>query len=368
MESITVLPGTNAAPNIGPHRVKVRPALDDGTAAGTTADTVTTLVDQPSFASMAVGNQSVLNAALSEGQLDAAYIAAVDATVDASNAGAEINYLYSARRSYVLDVYAADKTEEASNTGCAGRKYLRSGAIGITKAQAKADAAQIRSDRVWYAWPGWQVVIPEIAARGAAGGLGFTDTGVVTVRGHGPLVKLSALLPPEENAGQATGLISNFFAVEDLGYALTPDDYRDLKASGICAPRVDRTAGAIYQSGVTTDLTKARQTQARRKMADFIQDTQGRVAIKYAKKLATAARKDAFVGENDGFLAGLKSEADPARQRIADYRLDESANTADTEALGIFVIITKVRTLSSLDAIEIRTEIGEGVVIQSEIA
>jgi hypothetical protein len=369
MESITVAPGTNAAPNLGPHRVKVRPAFDDGTAAGSAADTAVVLVDQPGFATFQVGNQAALGAALTEGQLDAAYLAAIDQTLDSAGPGVDINYLYCARRSYAIDVYAADKTEVASNSGCAGRKYIRSGALGLTsKQQAKDDANKLRSDRVWYAWPGWQVVIPEILRRGAAGGLGFRDDGVVNVRGAGPLVKISALLPPEENPGQQTGLITNFFATEPLGFVLTPDDYRDLKASGICAPRVDRTAGSIYQSGITTDLTKARQSQARRKMADHIQDGLARTLVRFSKKLMTEGRKDAAVSAVDSFLSGLLSRQDPERQRIADYLIDLSFNTPDTEALGIYVIRTLARTLSSFDAIELRTEIGEGVVTIAEIS
>lgn len=358
MVSTTIAPGTNAAPNIGPHLLKVRPGFDDGTQVGTSATTVTTLVDQPSFATFAVNNPQALAAALSEGQLDAAYITALDATKDASSIGIDINYQYSARRSFAIDVYAADQVEQASNTGLAGRKFIRTGALGLTKAQAKTDRALIATDRVWYAWPGWQVIVPEILRRGASGGLGFRDDGVVTLRSAGPLASLSALLPPEENPGQQTNLIDQFFAIENLGFSLTADDYRDLKASGICAPRRDPTAGSIYQSGVTTDLTKSRSTQARRKMADFIQDTIARACVKHSKKLDSEARKDAVLADIDSFLSGLLED-----DRIDAYVLDESANTDALEGDGIYVVITRVRTRSSLDAIEIRTEIGQSVVI-----
>jgi hypothetical protein len=202
------------------------------------------------------------------------------------------------------------------------------------------------------------VTIPEILRRGASGGLGFSDSGVVTLRAAGPLASLSALLPPEENAGQQTNLIDQFFAVEALGFALQADDYRDLKASGICAPRRDPTAGSIYQSGVTTDLNKGRSTQARRKMADFIQDTISRACVKHSKKLSTEARKDAVIADVDSFLAGLLAD-----DRIDAYVLDESANSDALEGDGIYVLITRVRTKSSMDAIEIRTEIGQSVVI-----
>lgn len=370
LETTQIAAGTNAAPNIGPHRLKVRPAYDDGTAAGAAGAAVTVLVDQPTFATFAITNPSALTAALTESQLDAQYLKAIDKTMDATaaaGAARDINYQYCARRSLPIDTYGADKAEEASNTGFAGRKWFRGGALGITKAQAKADRALIQSDRVWYTWPGWQVVIPEILRRGAAGGVGFSDDGIVTVRATGPLAKISALLPPEENPGQQTDLITTFFAVEKLPFVLTPNDYADLKASGICAPRVDGTAGSIYQSGVTTDLTPARATQQRRKMADFVQDSLARLSVKHSKKTATEGRQDAVIGEADSFLSGLLSEEDSERQRIASYSIDLSPNTADTEALGIFTYVAKVRTIHSMDAIEIRTEIGPGVVTVTEV-
>lgn len=365
MQTLTIPAGTNAAPNIGPHIVKVRPSFDDGTAVGTGANTANVLIDQPTFATMVVTNPSALTVALTEGQLDARYTAALDKTADTKGPAKDINFLYSARRSFAIDVYANDNAENTSNTGSAGRKYIRSGALGITKAQMKVDLALIRSDRVWYTWPGWQVIIPEIQARGAAGGLGFTDSGVITLRAHGTLAKLSALLPPEENAGQQTALLTNFFAIEDVG-VLTADDYKDLKASGVCAPRFDDGV-AIFQSGVTTDLTNGRKTQARRKMADFIQDSLARGLAPYVKKLNTDSRRDACVTAVDGFLSGLFSEIDPDRQRIASYSIDLSKNTDALEALGIFVIVIKVRTLSSMDSIELRTEIGEGVITVTEV-
>lgn len=366
MVSTTIAAGTNALPNVGPFRLKVRPAVDDGTALGATATAVNVLVDPPSFSAFSVVNPSALTAALTEPQLDAKYLTALDKTMDGRGPAVDINYLYSARKSYALDVTAVDKTEEASNNGFAGRKYIRSGGIGVTKAQAKADRALLASDRVFYTWPGWQVVIPEILSRGAAGGVGFRDDGVVTVRAAGTLSKVNALLPPEENPGQQTALLTQFFAVEDLGFGLTGDDYKDLKASGICSPRVDRTAGSIFQSGVTADLTNGRQTQARRKMADFIQDSLARTTVKYSKKLMTEARQDAVVGDVDSFLSGLLSRGDPQRQRIKDYSIDLSANTDATLDQGNYIIDTIVKTLSSFDAIVIRTEIGPGAVVVSE--
>lgn len=363
-QSFTVPAGSAAAPATGPFLLNVRPSFDDGTAVTANASTVTVLADQPTFANFSVNNPNALSAALTEGQLDAKYMLALDQTLDASSIGVDINLLYLARRSLAVDTYAAsNNVEEASNNGCAGRKLIRSGALGITQAQAKADALAITgTDRVWFTWPGWQVTIPEILVRGAAGGLGFTDTGVITVRAAGTLAKLCALLNPEENPGQQTGLIEDFFAIEQLPFPLKSSDYRSLKAAGIVAPRRDTTAGSIFQSGVTTDITiQARQTIARRKMADFIEDTLARLCVKYSKKLNTEERQDVLLAEANGFLNGLTDA-----NRIDSYVLSTDTNTDANEALGIFTVVTRVRTLSSMNAIEIRTSIGEGVVTSTQ--
>lgn len=372
MRTLTIEAGTAASPNQGPHNVEVRPALDDGTELGEAAGGITTLVDVPDFATFTVTNPAALAAALTEPQMDNAYIAAFDATLDGTSPAEDANFSLSARNSPVVKQTGLDNALTASErglqgAGLAGRKFYAAAPVGATQADAIADRLLYASDRVFYTWPGWQIRIPEIAERGVAGGLGFTETGIITLRASGALAKINAILPPEENPGQDTnGLIANWFAVEDTGAPLTMQDYISLKSNGICAPRVDKTAGSIFQSGVTSSTDASRRTQARRKMADFIQDSLQARLIVFIKKLATQVRRDAVTGDITSFLNVLLSPTDPERQRIAAFSVDDTTgNTPAQEALGVFVWLIKVRNLASLDAIELRAEIGESVVVSA---
>lgn len=369
MQTLTIPEGTSSSPVGGAFLVKVRPATDDGTGLTTAAATVVTVVDQPSFGEMSVTNPSALSAALTEVQMDAAYEAAFDATINPNTVVREANFVIASRQSDAVRAKGKQNALDASSAEHYGRKFVASAPVGFSQTQAIAQVATLRSDRVFYTWPGWQVQIPEIKLRGTAGGTGFTEDGIITVRADGPLVSINSQLPPEENPGQRTGLINAFFDVEETASPLQMADYIALKAAGICAPRVDRVSGPIYQSGVTSvdpDNDPGLVTQARRKMADFIQDTLAERMIPLSKKLNTAARRDAVRAIIDQFLSELKSENAPDLARIDDYSVDEvSGNTPDTLARGIFVVIIRVRTLSSLDAIVLQTEIGEGVTIQA---
>lgn len=370
MQTLTIPAGTAAAPLAGPFNVKVRPATDNGSGLTTALNTVVVLADQPSFTFCEVTNPAALSAAKTEPQMDVAYEAAFDRTINMLDAALrETTFSIAARRSDAVARKGRENAIDASARGMFGRKFIYGGALGMTQAQALADVALYRHERLFYTWPGWRVRVPEIAELGVAGGEGFSEDGIITVRGDSPLATIDCRLNPEENPGQDTGLIDSFFDVEQLNSPLDMDAYISLKANGICAPRVDPYVGSIYQSGVTSDLTAGLTTQARRKMADFIQDTLARALLPFSKKLATPGRRDAIRAIIDSFLNELLNPDNPDSARIASYLVDEvSGQTPELTARGIFVFIVKVRTLSSLDAIVLQTEIGEGVVTIQEAA
>lgn len=364
MQTLTIAEGTSASPVGGPYVVKVRPATDDGSATGTSASTVVTVVDQPTFGELSVINPQALTAALDEPAMDSAYQTAFDRTLVPSGITREVNFILCARQSDAVRATMKSNAEDASSHGCFGRKALISAPVGFSQSQAIAQVALNRLDRVSYTWPGLRVRIPEIAERGTAGGLGFTSDGIITVRADGPLASVNCQIPPEDNPGQQTNLIDLFFEVEQTPTPLNETSYVALRAAGICAPRIDRVSGTIFQSGITTSLDQALKTQARRKMADFIQDSIADRLIPFGKKPSTQENRDAIRAIVDQFLSELLSASNPALQRIEAYSVDEvSGNTPDTLARGIFVIILKVRTLSSLDFIVLQTEIGEAVTI-----
>ena len=356
----------------GPYVAKVRPALDDGTAVGIGAGLVTTLVDQPAFAVLTANNPQALGAALTEPQMDTAYTAAMEATLNPKFATREANFTLSARRSDAVVREGLSNAQRATSDGLLARKFISGDPLNTTLNQSIANVAQFASafsDRLFYTAKGLKVTIPDIAARGAAGGLGFTDDGVITVRADGPLTTVCATLPPENNPGQGTGLIEDFFEVDSFGEVLDRQAYEAAKRAGIAMPRIDRQSGTIFQSGVTTSTDPARVTMARRKMADFIQDTAAELFNPFAKLPNRQSLRDRIRGVWDQFLAGLKSEQNPDLSRIVDFAVDDSVNAGNTDevlARGVYYLETRVKTLSSLDDIVVRTEIGEGVVVTTD--
>lgn len=366
LEFVTMQTLTIAANEAGPFAVKVRHALDDGS--GIAGVAPFTIVDHAAFAITTVAFVgAVPTATKTDAQVDNAYLAAFDKTLTMTGPAREANYSISARGGAVVGAKGKQNALDASTTkGLFGRKFIFGAALGLTQAQATTEVATFRHDRFFYCWPAWFVRIPEIAERGTAGGLGFTADGVISVRADGPLASICARLAPEENPAQATEIIGEFFKVDSSGVELEIDNYIALKAAGICGPIVDPDDGPGYQSGVTSvnPITEAgRKNMARRKMADFIQDSGALLLKPYSKKLNKRSRRDGARGALESFFDGLLSELSPELSRIEAYGLSEANNTADGIASGTFIIDGQVKIFASLDAIVFRTEIGEGVVV-----
>jgi hypothetical protein len=354
------------AATLGPYTVKIRPAEDDGTATGESAGGVNVIVDQPTFAGLVVNNNDDVSAALNEVQMDNAYIAAFEASLDDQGAAKEANYLLSARRSETVVREGRNNANKATECGMAARKFITGDPLGTDTNTIIENIAKFRSDRVFYTGKGMKVRIPGIAERGVAGGTGFTADGIITVRPDGPLATICASRPPEENPGQETRLIEDFFEVDTFGETLSIETYKAYRREGVIVPRVDRVAGVVMQSGVTSSLATGRKTCARRKMADFIQDTLANNLIPFSKKLNTQSRRNSIKATANSFLVGLRSDDNPELKRIEDFSIDDSVNagnTSDSLALGIYRLAIKVRTLASLDFIVVTVEAGENAII-----
>lgn len=368
------------AASAGPYTVKVRPALDDGTGVSALAGAVNVVPNPIAVDAFAVVNLQPLTAALTENQLDVAYLAALGTTKATSSVVKRTNIVVSARASNAIRNALRTNAVDASSNGCYGRLAIIRPPLGTTtRAMALSLNAQpgvgaYRHQRVVYAYPGVQCYVPQIASVGAAGGFGFTDSGLIDVGFDSWVASVCSQLPPEENPGQATDFLAGILAVETGNpdvQALTEGDYENFRAGGIAAPRVDEGVSFV-QSGVTSVdplVYPNLRNIARRRMADFIQDTLAIRLMSFDKKLATLLRRALIVAEIKSFMDGLVSAKNPALQRIDGYSLDaKSGNTPDTLALGIFRIILKVRTLSSLDVIVLDTQIGESVVITEQAA
>lgn len=365
MQSLDIPAGTTS-----PITAKVRPGLDDGTHASALAAAVDTVVDQPSFTAVHVNNGAALTAALTEVQLDNRYIAALNASLNEAGPGRLANFLLVARRTDTVVREGRSNAINATANGLSARKFITGDLLGTLVATSLVNVALYRSDRVFYTTKGWKVRIPQIAERGLAGGVGFTEDGVIVVRPDGPLTTICAMLPPEENPGQASGLIDDFFEVASDGETLTIDTYIAWKAAGICAPKVDSDTGPEYMSGITSSLESGRTTIARRKMADFLQDTFVVIGKPFCKQLSRQSRRDKLRGRVDSFLSRLRSLQNAETQRIAAFATNDDVNAGNTDevlASGVYFIDTRVKTLASLDEIVFRTEIGPNAVISREL-
>lgn len=370
MQTVSVPEGTSASPNAASFDIPVRPANDNGTATAATAGTVTVLVDFPSERMFTVTNASNLSAALTEDQIDVAYETAWGTTIDPSNITREVNHTVSARRSPACDRAGRNNAVQASDEGNFGRHFHMRAAFGQQPADAITTVGLHRVDRVFFTYPGFRVRIPEIAQVGAAGGVGFTADGVITVGADGPLAFVNSVLAPEENPGQDTGLLDTFvLGVEPIYFNGVKVDfnralYTSFRQNGICAPRVDQLGNVVFQSDVTAELTPGRTTQKRRKFADFVQDTFALLLLPYSKKLATDAREAGIDSVLDNFLGTLLSKDNPDLQRIKDYGLRNTTAENPTFAdRGISSRRCQIRMLNSLDTFLVNTEIGEGVVV-----
>jgi len=353
----------------GPYTVKVRPAVDDGTAVAALAGTITQVEVAP-YASFSVINNTPTVPALSEAAIDVAYQTAIDSTLDISSVARDVNVIVSARQSNAIRAKLKANAVDASASGHLGRDALVRPPMGTTKQAAKSNAASpgvgaTRDERVFYCYPQVQTYVPAIALKGLAGGYGFTANGIIDTGADSLLASVLSQLAPEENPGQENPFTDSALALESSSNAagFVEADYRAFKAAGICAPRFS-DGKMFFQSGVTSSLNPSRTTIARRRMADFIQDSIARAGVRYGKKLNRPDIRTAFVTEIINFMDALVSETNPALQRIDSYSLDtKTGNTPALIARGLYRLLLNARTLSSLDAIVLQTAIGPSVVV-----
>lgn len=360
-----------SASNPGAYKVKVRHAIDDGTGQIALAGSITNVMVGLVIGSFEVVNPTATKAAMTEGQIDAAYSDAIDATLNANTQARITNVIWSARQSNAIRRKLRSNVLESSSIGMFGRMCITRAPMNTDKALAQSNAAEpgvgaYREQRNIYCYPNVVSFVPQIAARGIGGGLGFTADGLVNLGADGFMASILSQLPPEENPGQATAFTTGIVGIENSPNIsnFTINDYINFRAAGIASFRMDDGI-AIVQSGVTSvdpSLYPNLRNIARRRMADFIQDTLARRCKGFGKRLNTQARRKAIAVEIRAFLDGLLSKNNPTSQRIAGYSVDEkSGNTVQTLAQGIFRIIIRIKTLSSLDAIVLDTQVGESV-------
>lgn len=313
--------------------------------------------------------------AVSASAIDAVYSTALDAFLGAQAPVRDVELLVSARKSSAIR--AAGKTTAATRASAGkGMDFVSSPALAtVTTTAATADTdpgvGANRSERVFYSWPGVQHNVPEAVGYLVATADGdFTDTGLLDDSGDVWLASVMSNLAPERNPGQSQEPVPTILGPivglqRGLG-TLQMADYIVLRQQGVCGMRIDPSDGPVFQSGITTSLVSGQKNIARRRMADFIEDSVARRLNQLSKLPLTEDLKDTCLTEVIAFFDELKSPNNKKAQRINDYSVDGvSGNTANLESKGIYVVIGNVRTLATADTIVFQAQIGEGVVIVS---
>jgi hypothetical protein len=306
-------------------------------------------------------------------ELDALYSAAIDALLGEEPPQRNINMVFSARFSNNINSKLRSHVLSASAVGVGRRAQISPALDTLSVATVLGDSAPgvgaNRDERIDYSWPGARTFVPEAVGFSLATADGLTTTdGILDTRGCGWLDAVESNLAPERNPGQgappATSVLAPIVGLQNGVSGLTMGDYTNFRAAGICALRIDRVVGPVFQSGVTTSLISGQKNINRRRMADFIEDSVAQRVVQFAKLPLTNALKDGAAGEVNAFLNELLSPNNPAAQRIVDFIVDtKSGNTQELAAKNIFVIIIRVRTLPTADFIVTQHEIGEGVTI-----
>lgn len=367
-------------------------ALSPQVAVSSTADTswlpnngLTMLVQKgTTVGPVYIANMTASNPA-SNSDMDAAYVAGIQALSSASTPANSVNIAFTARHSQVIHNNTQTFVDSASAIGI-GRVAcisppLSIASVSVTELQVLGPSSAfstscqaIRDERIFYSWPPLQTFVPAASGIPLKGSDGSTVTnGQLDTFACGWLAAVCSNINPENNPGQAAQPVPTVMSPV-LGYArgvIPPQeaDYVQFRASGICASRLDATVGPIFQSGVTSSLTNGQTNINRRRMADYIEDSIASALAPLSKLPLTISLQDDMVTESDAFMNQLLSPNNPAAQRINSYSIDDqSGNTATQEAAGVFVIIYNVRMLPTADVIVAQFNIGPNVVIASRQA
>lgn len=379
--------GENAVDDAGGYTLPARP-IDATIPAGTTLDptnpaaaaTATTwdpasglgMLTHPTGGLTYTANVQAVNAP-AHAALDALYGSAIEALVSDAPPASEVNIIHAARTSSSIRSKLKSTTLDFVGQGV-GRVAIIWPELNVVDpstilGDASPGVGATRDERCFYAWPHAQLEVTEAVGTALKGADGKQyDDGLLDLPAAGLLLSGLSQLAPERNPGQASDPMKTVMSIVK-GFArgtptLNMNHYIQLKAKGVVGLRRDRTAGFIFQSGVTSSLVSGRKNINRRRFADFIQDSVSARLVQWSKEPMTEAFKSGTTQEVTNFLEELLSPNNSKAQRIVAYNVDiKSGNTPALEAKGIWVIIGQVRSLATGDVIVFQSEVGEGVVI-----
>jgi hypothetical protein len=312
--------------------------------------------------------------AVTSGSLETLYASAIDAMLADAAPMRDVSVMVAARTSTAIRGYLKQHVLSASSQGRGRMAVIAPSVTTVSEPTVLGDAAPgvgaTRDERVIYCWPAVRTQVSEASGfsiKTATGG--YTTDGILDQRADIFMASILSNLAAERNPGQATDPVPTCLAgVLDFQRgnlpAFTMTDYILFKQYGIAAIRFDRTAGKVFQSGITTSLTTGQRNINRRRMADEVQDSLAAIYEKFSKLPLSNQLKDSIDAETVAYLETLLSPNNPAAQRIEAYSIDsKSGNTPQLNAQGIYVVIVKVRMLATADDIVLQAEVGPTVTV-----
>lgn len=355
----------------------VRPWDDTDSALPSLAAGIDTVVT----ADMPTGYWSVTNASavtrLSATQLDARYKAALDRTLDQSAPSAVARVLVSARTSANIDTFClANATAAGESAGLSGRRFIGGPIPGTSIDDATAEAGVgvgiARSHRRIYCFPGIRKRIDEILQVGAAGGLGFSDDGVIDTPASGLYAMMRAKMPAEKSVAELpnsseVGPLTNYgvVGIETAydstlgGTALTSESYKLFKASGIVGIRRQIGIGYFFQSDVTSVnrlVEPSRVNPSRGFLFDELADQFYLIGLTYKAKLTRPGEISALLSQTRRYLQDLASPSQPERARIRTFAVTNESTPAQI-GKGWVILKTVIGRFSHIEAIVFHTQI-----------
>lgn len=384
--------GTHIATDIAGYRVPMRPL--DATVAAATLLTPTivpaavTAVSADPLSGLAARTDPTTGLvytaavqapnAVSAPELDVLYGLAIDALLDDDLPEREVNILWSARSSANIDVKGTSHVLVQKQNGI-GRLWLFSPPLDTTVfATAIGDSAPgagaNRAREGQYNWPGVQTFVGEAVGTLVKGADGLLyKTGLLDVTSNGLAASVFSALPPERNPGQASDpvqtIMKPFVSIQRGVTGLGIGQYTQMKSKGIMGPRLDRTAGMIFQSGVTRSIIDGEKEVYTRRFSFFVEDSIAAALVPYTKELLTESLKDKIVGAIHDFFEGLLSEQNPSAARIRGFSVDpKSGNTAQLGNAGIYVVKYNCEMIQLANTIAQVANVGFGTLTIDQLS
>jgi hypothetical protein len=314
----------------------------------------------------------------SSASTDALYVTAIDSLLTDDLPEREVNIVWCARTSSTIDSKLKSHALAQKANGI-GRISIFSPpldtlSISTVLGDTTPGVGLNRYREGVYCWPGLQTFVGEAVGTSIKGADGQSyANGVLDVTSGSWGASIMSKLAPERNPGQASDPVKEVMSlalglqrgVTNLGI----NEYKQLKAKGIMAPRNDRTVGRIFQSGVTRSVIDGEREIYTRRFSFFVEDSIAQALVPYSKELLTESLKDKMVGSVHDFFDVLLSENNKSASRIRGFSVDaESGNTPELDAAGVFVIKYAVEMLVIANTIVQQANIGYGVLNVQQLA